>query len=239
MPQIELNSAFNQSFYTQLSQNVSDSDDDDSEDEVIRFQSPPRATIANHSNGKLTTTTTTTPNCAFMTNAPKLHPILMTPRTEEELYLNFSVGSVAVATGGGGSGPQQLACTLDLDGSASASDTLAILNDGGMNSTNTQDDESIASSGQFIRKPMGVCRKICFCLSIFVCVASVVIFLWGLPCDSDATCGLVGLMGGKDGDQEARSHNWIQHFDNVEFKSVISVAKGMPGYGKNLIFMYR
>lgn len=236
MPQIELNSAFNQSFYTQLSQNVSDSDDDDSEDEVIRFQSPPRPIIANHSNGNLTTTTATTPNSAFTTNAPKLHPILMTPRTEEEMYLNYSVGSVAVAAGGG---PKQLACTLDLDGSTSASDTLAILNDGGMNSTNTQDDESIAPSGQFIRKPMGVCRKICFCLSIFVCVASVVIFLWGLPCDSEATCGLAGMMSGGDVDQETRSHNWIQHFDNVEFKSVISVAKGMPGFGRNLIFMYR
>lgn len=231
MPQVELNGAFNQS-YTQLSQNVSDSDDDDdSEDEVIRFQSQPRAAQR--------------PATLATTKVPRLldnHPILMTPR--EDVFHNYSVDSVAVGIPGkpvNGHNSHRMPCTLDLDGSAGASDQWAVLNEG-MNSTNNQDDAE-TSTGHFVRTPMGPCRKFCFCLSIFVCFASVFVFLWGLPCDSEFTCragraggGAAGV--GAGGEEEA-GHNWIRHFDKVEFKSVISVTAGTPGYGKNLIFMYR
>lgn len=252
MPQIELNSSFNQSFYTQLSQNVSDSEDSSDEDELIRFQSPPRASTAvSYSHGNNAATTAVAPHLVT-TDAPKRdnHPILMTPHSEE-MYLNSAVRAATIS--GSGNGPKSLACTLNLGGSGgntssensnpttttttTNSDTVAILNDGGVNSTNQQDDETM---GHFLhRKPMGPCRKICFFLSIVVCFASVALFLWGLPCDNELTCSVLRRSGAGVGQQDEESRNWIRNFDKVEFKSVISVTNGMPGYGKNLIFMYR
>lgn len=213
MPQIELN----QSLYKQLAQHVSESDNDDSEDEVIRFQTQPRS-AANPQGVSATAM-----------YSPKLdnHPILVTPRTEQQMmYLN-----VAGANGVNGRGCNIL---LDLDGGVSTSDTVAILNEG-VNSTNSQDDD--ASTGHIIgmRKPMSPCRKVCFGLSIFVCFASVVIFLWGLPCNNELTCP-----ARKQAGRLETSHNWIRDFMEVEFKSVISVTRnGAEDTGRNVIFMYR
>lgn len=237
MPQIELNSACNQSLYKQLSQNVSDSDDDDSEDEVVRFQSQPR-TAANPMGVSAT--------ALYSPAGPKLdnHPILVTPRTEQ-MYLH------AATEGGGfavGSGPNTRNILLDMGsgsggGMCPSSEAVAIFGDGGVNSTNSQDDES-AGHIMGVRKPMGPCRKFCFCLSIFVCFASVGIFLWGLPCHNELTCPARAERsnggGGGPGDLETQRHNWIRDFEKVEFKSVISVTRnGAKGYGKNVIFMYR
>ena len=218
MPQIEqLNSA-----YKQLSQNISDSEDDSDEDEVVRFQSPRSAA---NPQGILAT-------ALYSPSAPKLdnHPILMTPSSD--LYL-ASGGSASCGLNGRN-------ILLDLDG-GTASDTVAILNEGGINSTNSQDDEV---AGRFVRKPMGPCRRFCFCLSILVCFASVVIFLWGLPCTSEFSCpprhsGSEQPGGGSNG-ENSEAHNWIRDFERVEFKSVISVTtNGMTGPGKNIIFIYR
>lgn len=229
MPQIELNSACQQSLYKQLSQNVSDSEEDDSEDEVVRFQSLPRS-------GGIPSTALYSPTAPQLDN----HPILVTPRTEQ-MYLDH-----AAAGGGGGRGGVVSGRNILLDMNGSTSDTMAILNDGGINSTNLQDDESAPGHIMGSRKPMGTCRKICFCLSIFVCFASVVIFLWGLPCHSDLTCpvrnqrGSDGAGSRDDEDTSSSRHNWIRNFEKVEFKGVISVTtNGAEGYGKNVIFLYR
>lgn len=220
MPQID------PSIYKQLAQNVSDSeaDDDDSEDEVVRFQTQPRS--AAHPNG-----------VTAAVYSPKFdnHPILLAPRTEMLLSQGRHV--------------------LELDGAAagcvSAHDTIAMLNEGGINSTNTQDDETAVGHiiGGHQRKPMSPCRRVCFYLSIFVCFASVVIFLFGLPCNNELTCpvrneqGIRGGESGVAGDEDGPTgHNWIKQFEKVEFKSVISVTRTTTrrsGGAKNVIFLYR
>lgn len=230
MPQIELNSAGNQSLYKQLAQNVSDSDDDDSEDEVIRFQTQPRS--AANPQG-VSATAMYSPTGLKLDN----HPILVTPRTEQQLYLNHGSG-ISSAAGMGSNGHGACNILLDLDGVVGSSDTVAILNDGGINSTNSQDDDS-AAHFRGVRKPMGPCRKVCFCLSIVVCFASVVIFLWGLPCNNALTCPARGARGRGEGSGQEASHNWIRDFEKVEFKSVISVTRNAAQGGRNVIFMYR
>lgn len=213
MPQIELNSVCNQSLYKQLSQNV-DSDDEDSEDEVIRFKSKPRSGPQGVAMASMSSPT-----------APKLenHPILIAPRTEQ-IYLNHAAAGRGVGVTAGGQ-------------SILVGTQVAILNEGGINSTN-QDDDS--ADGQIImeRRPMSLCRKICFCLSIFFCFASVVIFLWGLPCNNELTCPV--RSGIYQETLSSPATNWIRDFEKVEFKSVISVStNGVNGHGKNVIFMYR
>lgn len=216
MPQIELGgvSSNPSPLYRQLSQNESD------EDELVRFQSPPRTSSVVSTTAKYSPT-------------PRLdhHPILVTPHRTGQMYLNHSASITSGISGGHN-------ILLDLDVSSS-SDRIAVLNDGGINSTNAQDDES--GHIMAVRKPMGPCRKFCFCLSIFVCCASVAIFLWGLPCHTDSmSCPLRRSDPNQaGGDVDWASHNWIRDFEKVEFKGMISVTPKTQGYGKNIIFMYR
>lgn len=210
MPQVELNG--NQSLYTQLTQNFSDSDSDD-DDEVVRFQS-------NKSRGILA------PGMANSNVLPLGNPNFLEMSTNQHRQI---APTAPLA-------PSRSSHTilLGLDGSEAAS----ILNDG-INSTNLQALEEETTSGHFIaasRRPMGPCRKACFCLSIIVCFASVALFLWALPCDNNLTCPAAGR---RSEEVSEVSHNWIRDFEKVEFKSVISVSDGVSGYGKNLIFMYR
>lgn len=143
----------------------------------------------------------------------KTHPILAATRNEDLYLTNQSViENNNNANGGTG-------CPLD-------GDTVAILNQA-TNSTN-HDDEVILMP----RKPMSPARKACFLLSIFVCFASVITFLWILPCNDDMVCPI-------SHSSLEPSHNWVRDYEKIEFKGIISVTNGLRGRGKNLIFMYR
>lgn len=192
MPQIELNGGGGaQSVYTQLTQNISDSDSEDNEE--VRFQCNTRRFNMNQ---------LTAPTIADVSRSLSSHTVIS-----------------------------------DID----ASDVAAIFNNG-VNSTNIQTDDGETRAGHLIignQKPMGPLRRICFCISIIICFASIAIFLWAFPCNSDLSCPVRRAGHSDEAGEADTGHNWIRDFENVEFKSVISVSDGVAGYGKNLIFMYR
>lgn len=208
MPQVELNG--NQSLYTQLSQNISDTGSSSDEDEVVRFQSK-----------KL---------CGNLAPANAL-PLDNTTFLPLNHLRQFGPSVAQLA-------PSHT-ILLDLDGSDAVAILNDGLNSTNMEAEEDESTSGrlIAADGR--KKPMGPCRKVCFYLSILSCFMSVAVFLWALPCDNTLTCPASkrGQRGGTE-DPET-SHNWIRDFEKVEFKSVISVSDGLSGYGKNLIFMYR
>lgn len=182
--------------YTQLSQNMTDSE---SEGEDVHFKSTkPRILLGDAINGG---------SVAFRATALS-YPIRSLGTGGEEFYVNYNANQ----SGG------------HLDG-----DGVAILNQA-VNSTHP--DEEDGDELQMPRKPMSTCRKICFCASILACILSVVIFLWVLPCSDDLTCSSTNI-------DHTKTNNWMRDFEKIELKGVISLANGLKGRSKHLIFMYR
>lgn len=79
------------------------------------------------------------------------------------------------------------------------------------------------------RRGMSPLRKLCFITSLLVCVATVIIFLWVIPCD-DSCRGKI---------ERFKTHNWNREYENIELKGMINVVKGLKGRSENLVFMYR
>lgn len=79
-------------------------------------------------------------------------------------------------------------------------------------------------------EPMSPLRKISFVLSILLCVLTIVVFLWLLPCDW-ATCPSAPLRSG--------TKSWETTLQGLELKGGISVVAGVPGRGRNLVFLAR
>lgn len=80
-------------------------------------------------------------------------------------------------------------------------------------------------------KPMSTLRKCCFVASILVCVLTVVLFLWVIPCSNDSTCPAKS--------ERIRTQNWMRNYERIELKGGINVVDGIHGRSKNLLFMYR
>lgn len=70
-----------------------------------------------------------------------------------------------------------------------------------------------------------------FVASIVLCVATVVVFLWVLPCSDEGTCPAET--------ERARTKNWLRKYERIELKGGINVVDGLKGRSKNLVFMYR
>ncbi|XP_021937784.1 uncharacterized protein LOC110838674 isoform X3 [Zootermopsis nevadensis] len=77
-------------------------------------------------------------------------------------------------------------------------------------------------------EPMSPLRKVSFILSILLCGLTIVVFLWVLPCDC-ATCPSVPLKSG--------TKSWERTLRGLELKGGISVVAGVPGRGRNLVFL--
>lgn len=97
------------------------------------------------------------------------------------------------------------------------------------NSSVFNDADNIAILDEFKGRRMSPLRKLCFVTSLLVCVATVVIFLWVIPCD-DSCRGKI---------EKFKTHNWNREYENIELKGMINVVKGLKGRSKNLVFMYR
>lgn len=80
-------------------------------------------------------------------------------------------------------------------------------------------------------KPMSSLRKFCFVASILVCILTVVLFLWVIPCSDDSTCPAKS--------ERIRTQNWMRNYERIELKGGINVVDGIHGRSKNLLFMYR
>lgn len=82
-----------------------------------------------------------------------------------------------------------------------------------------------------IKPPMGPIRKCCFVLSLLVCVLTVVVFLWVVPCSDERACPAKT--------ERIRTHNWIRNYEKIELKGAINVVDGLRGRSRNLVFLYR
>lgn len=95
------------------------------------------------------------------------------------------------------------------------------------------DADNVAILNTNLRKgqPMTSMRKLCFVVSIFVCILTVVLFVWVLPCTNSSTCPAPS--------DRIQTHNWLRNYERVELKGPINVVHGVRGRGMNLVFMYR
>lgn len=81
------------------------------------------------------------------------------------------------------------------------------------------------------KPPMGPVRKCCFVLSLLVCVLTVVLFLWVIPCSDELACPAKT--------ERIQTHNWIRNYEKIELKGAINVVDGLRGRSRNLVFLYR
>lgn len=95
------------------------------------------------------------------------------------------------------------------------------------------DADNVAILNTNLRKgqPMTSMRKFCFVVSMFVCVLTVALFVWVLPCSNSSTCPAPS--------DRIQTHNWLRNYERVELKGAINVVRGVRGRGMNLVFMYR
>lgn len=94
------------------------------------------------------------------------------------------------------------------------------------------DNVAILNANLRKRTPMSALRKICFVASIFVCIFTVILFIWVLPCSD-------GFHSCPAKSERIHTHNWLRNYEGVELKGTINVVPGIRGRSKNLVFMYR
>lgn len=94
------------------------------------------------------------------------------------------------------------------------------------------DADNVAILNTNLRKgqPMSSMRKLCFVVTLFVCVLTVVLFVWVLPC-TNGSCTTPS--------EHTQTHNWLRNYERVELKGTINVVRGVRGRGMNLVLMYR
>lgn len=96
------------------------------------------------------------------------------------------------------------------------------------------DDVAILNRSSFKPKSfkaMSAFRKCCFVASILVCIITVVLFLWVIPCTDELTCPTKL--------EHIKTKNWMRNYEKIELKGGINVVNGLRGRSKNLVFMYR
>lgn len=105
------------------------------------------------------------------------------------------------------------------------------LNSDGEERMPNTDIDNVNILGNITKKPMGPIRKCCFFLSLLVCVLTVVLFLWVIPCSDELACPAKT--------ERIHTHNWIRNYEKIELKGAINVVDGIRGRSKNLVFLYR
>lgn len=93
------------------------------------------------------------------------------------------------------------------------------------------DNLVILNSSLKKRQPMSTMRKVCFAVSIGICILTVVLFLWVVPCTGNQTCPAKG--------ERLHTSSWLRSYERIELKGPINVVHGLRGRSNNLIFMYR
>ncbi|XP_024946179.1 uncharacterized protein LOC107272793 isoform X2 [Cephus cinctus] len=78
------------------------------------------------------------------------------------------------------------------------------------------------------RREMSLLRRLCLAISILLCVATVLIFLYALPCDNEVTCLVIS--------EQQSPLTWDKTLQGVELHGPISVIPGSPD---SLIFLLR
>lgn len=100
---------------------------------------------------------------------------------------------------------------------------------------NTTTVESTMDNVSFLQSDMSnkmtYPRRCAFIVSILVCVFTVVIFIWGIPCSDVGSCAL--------GEWQDKTTSWELPYDEIELSGAVQVVEGAIPKTKNLIFIYR
>lgn len=106
-----------------------------------------------------------------------------------------------------------------------------IIHDNENNILNHESGDSIAIlDGSKTSDGMSPIRKFFFILSIVVCIFTVILFLWVVPCSEDSSCPV---------QKSTKTQNWSKNFEKIEFKGVINEEGNSQRKSKNLVFMFR
>ncbi|CAK1595892.1 unnamed protein product [Parnassius mnemosyne] len=93
----------------------------------------------------------------------------------------------------------------------------------------TMDNVSFLQSD--VSNKMSLPRRCAFVASIFMCVFTVVIFLWGIPCSDVGSC--------PNNEWHDKTTSWELPYYDLELSGAIQVVNGAIPNTKNLIFIYR
>ncbi|CAB3223860.1 unnamed protein product [Arctia plantaginis] len=100
--------------------------------------------------------------------------------------------------------------------------------------TNVNTVESTMDNVSFLQSDMSnkmsFSRRCAFIVSILVCVFTVVIFLWGIPCSEIGSC---------TSEFFDRTMSWEHPYSEMELSGTVQVVDGAIPNIKNLIFIYR
>ncbi|CAH0393226.1 unnamed protein product [Bemisia tabaci] len=96
-------------------------------------------------------------------------------------------------------------------------------------STKTQPGGSPKNELYYV-KPMSNLRKIAFISSIFICISTVIIFLWIVPCGIETCPAKLQLLS---------TTSWEKLLIDLEIKGAITIIEGSWDRDQNLLFMLR
>lgn len=101
--------------------------------------------------------------------------------------------------------------------------------------TNVNTVESTMDNVSFLQSDvsnkMSFSRRCAFIASIFMCIFTVVMFLWGIPCSEVGTCA--------NSEFQDKTTSWELPYDEIELSGAVQVVEAAIPNTKNLIFIYR
>ncbi|XP_073847562.1 uncharacterized protein [Musca autumnalis] len=80
-------------------------------------------------------------------------------------------------------------------------------------------------------EPMSPARRCCFIASLLLCVLTVLVFVWVIPCSEDGSCPAPI--------DRVKTHNWLNNYTKIELKAGVNIVTGVRSWENNLIFLYR
>lgn len=93
----------------------------------------------------------------------------------------------------------------------------------------TMDNVSFLQSD--VSNKMSFSRRCAFITSILICVFTIVIFLWGIPCSDVGSCS--------SNEWQDRTTSWELPYEEIELSGSVQIVNGAIPHNKNLIFIYR
>lgn len=88
-----------------------------------------------------------------------------------------------------------------------------------------------SSKDSDMNESMSPARRCCFYASLLLCLLTIIVFVWIIPCSEDGTCPAPV--------DRVKTHNWYNNYTKIELKGGINIVNGLRSWENNLIFLYR